>query len=67
MPECLLVSSTETKLREKYNVLARAVGGRAITHSEILTEGGDYYEYIRRIKLNRKHCFTDRSNSESYT
>ncbi len=30
-----------------------------------LVEDGDYYEYIWRIKFDRKHCFTDRNHSES--
>ncbi len=49
----------------QYNMLTRAAGGRALTHSEILAEGGDYYEYIWGIKSDRK-CFAfDRGNSES--
>ena len=48
------------------NVFIKAAD-RCIPPFPSLAEGGDYYEYIRGIKLNRKRCSTDCCNSESYT
>lgn len=46
------------------NVLLRAAGGRALTHSEILMERGDHYEYIRGIHGDFDYGAADSGNSK---